>query len=138
MAADPDCLFCRIAAGEIPATRVREDERTIAFMDINPATRGHVLVIPRDHATDLLDIPPADLAACATAAQAIASTMGDRLGADGVNLLNSCGRAAWQTVFHFHVHVIPRYAGDPLVLPWKPESGDRDEIAATAEQLRAS
>jgi histidine triad (HIT) family protein len=129
---DPDCLFCKIVAGEIPATRVREDERTIAFMDINPATRGHVLVIPREHADDLTEVSPEDLAACAAAAQELAIRAQDRLGADGVNLLNSCGRAAWQTVFHFHVHVIPRYAGDPLRLPWMPEPGDREEIASAA------
>jgi histidine triad (HIT) family protein len=135
MAADPDCLFCKIVAGEIPATRVAEDERTIAFMDINPATRGHALVIPREHSKDLLEIDAADLAAVARAAQKLAATMSDRLGADGVNLLNSCGRAAWQTVFHFHVHVIPRYDADPLRLPWTPEPGDRDEIAEAARAL---
>ena len=135
MAADPDCLFCKIAAGDIPATRVAEDDRTIAFMDINPATRGHVLVIPRDHARDLLDIDPEDLAAVAKTAQRVAATMPDRLGADGVNLLNSCGRAAWQTVFHFHMHVIPRYDTDPLRLPWQPGPGDRDEIAEAARAL---
>ena len=135
MAADPDCLFCKIVAGEIPATRVAEDDRTIAFMDINPATRGHVLVIPREHAKDLLEIDPEDLAAVAKAAQRLAATMPDRLGADGVNLLNSCGRTAWQTVFHFHLHVIPRYDTDPLRLPWHPEPGDRDEIAAAADDL---
>jgi histidine triad (HIT) family protein len=135
MAADPDCLFCKIVAGEIPATRVAEDDRTIAFMDINPATRGHVLVVPREHANDLLAIDPEDLAAVAKTAQRVAATMPDRLGADGVNLLNSCGREAWQTVFHFHMHVIPRYAADPLRLPWTPEPGDRDEIAAAARDL---
>jgi histidine triad (HIT) family protein len=135
MAADPDCLFCKIVAGEIPATRVAEDERTIAFMDINPATRGHLLVIPREHAKDLLEIEPEDLAAVARTAQRVAATMPERLGADGVNLLNSCGRAAWQTVFHFHVHVIPRYDADPLRLPWTPGPGDRDEIAAAARDL---
>jgi len=132
---DPDCLFCRIVAGEIPATRVDEDERTIAFMDINPATRGHVLVIPREHSTDLHEIGPEDLAACARMAQRLAVRARDRLQADGVNLINSCGQAAWQTVFHFHVHVIPRYANDPLRLPWVPAPGDRDEIAAAAQQL---
>jgi histidine triad (HIT) family protein len=135
MAADPDCLFCKIVAGEIPATRILEDERTVAFMDINPATRGHVLVVPREHSRDLLTIDPEDLKAVATAAQKLAAVMPDRLGADGVNLLNSCGRAAWQTVFHFHMHVIPRYAGDPLRLPWTPEPGDRDEIAEAARAL---
>ena len=132
---DPDCLFCKIAAGEIPATRVREDERTIAFMDINPATRGHLLVIPREHATDLLEVGADDLTACLLAAQELAARIKERLGADGVNLLNSCGRDAWQTVFHFHIHVIPRYAGDPLRLPWVPQPGDRDEIAAAAAAL---
>jgi histidine triad (HIT) family protein len=136
MAADPDCLFCKIVAGELPATRVHEDERTVAFMDINPATRGHVLVVPRAHSRDLLEIPADDLAACAAAARTLAARASERLGADGVNLLNSCGRAAWQTVFHFHVHVIPRYAGDPLRLPWTPGPGDRDEIAAAAEALQ--
>ncbi len=135
MAADPDCLFCKIVTGEIPATRIAEDDRTVAFMDINPATRGHVLVVPREHATDLLAIDPEDLSAVAKTAQRVAATMPDRLGADGVNLLNSCGRAAWQTVFHFHMHVIPRYAADPLRLPWTPEPGDRDEIAAAARDL---
>jgi len=130
-----DCLFCKIAAGAIPATRVREDERTVAFMDINPATRGHLLVIPRAHATDLLEIGAEDLAACTAAAQDLAALVSARLGADGVNLINSCGREAWQTVFHFHLHVIPRYAGDPLRLPWTPEPGDRDAIAAAAAEL---
>jgi histidine triad (HIT) family protein len=130
-----DCLFCKIVAGEIPAARVREDERTIAFMDINPATRGHLLVVPREHATDLTDVGAEDLAACTAAAQALAIQVKEKLGADGVNLLNSCGRAAWQTVFHFHIHVIPRYANDPLRLPWLPEPGDRDEIAAAAAAL---
>ena len=130
-----DCLFCKIVAGEIPSTRVDEDERTVAFMDINPATRGHVLVVPREHSADLHEIAAEDLQACALAAQRIAARLRDRLDADGVNLLNSCGRVAWQTVFHFHVHVIPRYAGDPLRLPWTPAPGDRDEIAAAAQAL---
>ena len=134
---DPDCLFCKIAAGEIPATLVREDERTVAFMDINPATRGHLLVIPRAHSANLLEIGQEDLAACITAAQQLAALVTDRLEADGVNLINSCGRDAWQTVFHFHLHVIPRYAGDPLRLPWTPEPGDRDAIAAAAAELDA-
>jgi histidine triad (HIT) family protein len=135
MAADPDCLFCKIVAGDIPATRVHEDERTIAFMDINPGTRGHLLVIPREHATDLLSVDPEDLAAVARTAQVMAARVSDKLGADGVNLLNSCGAAAWQTVFHFHVHVIPRYVADPLQLPWHPAPGDRDEIAQAAAAL---
>jgi histidine triad (HIT) family protein len=135
--ADPDCLFCKIVAGELPATIVAEDERTVAFMDINPGTRGHLLVVPREHATDLLDIGPEDLAAVGQAGQRMARRVKDRLGADGVNLINSCGAAAWQTVFHFHLHVIPRYEDDPLRLPWVPAPGDLDEIAATGAELRA-
>ena len=135
MARDPECLFCKIVTGELPATRVAEDERTVAFMDINPATRGHLLVVPREHAPDLLAISPEDLAACAAAAQRLARRQRERLGADGVNLLSSSGRAAWQTVFHFHLHVIPRYEGDPLRLPWTPAPGDREDVAAAAAAL---
>ena len=135
MPTDHDCLFCKIVAGEVPSTRVDEDERTVAFMDINPATRGHLLVIPREHSTDLLEVPAVDLEACARMAKKLAGRARERLGADGVNLLNSCGAAAWQTVFHFHLHVIPRYANDPLRLPWVPAPGDRDEIAAAAAEL---
>jgi histidine triad (HIT) family protein len=131
-----DCIFCAIAAGEAPATIVVEDERTVAFMDISPATDGHLLVIPRAHYEDLLVIDDADLDATMHAARAMARRVKDRLGADGVNLLNSCGRAAWQTVFHFHVHVIPRYDDDPLKLPWVPEQGDMDAITRTADKLR--
>jgi len=132
---DPDCIFCRIVAGELPASVIASDERTIALMDIAPATRGHALVIPRAHARDLLAVGPADLAACAAMARRIAVRALERLGADGVNLLNSCGADAWQTVFHFHIHVIPRYKGDPLRLPWTPAPGDLDEIRAVAAQL---
>src|SRR5437764_14550454 len=115
---------------------IREDQRTVAFMEINPATRGHVLVIPRRHARDLLEIEREDLDATMAAAQEVARRAVDRLDAAGVNLINSCGEAAWQTVFHFHIHVIPRYAGDPLRLPWVPAEGDPEEIAAAADALR--
>lgn len=132
----PDCIFCKIVAGELPGQIVAEDERTVAFMDISPATRGHALVVPRRHARDLLEIEPDELVAVAVAAQRLARRAHERLDADGVNLINACGSHAWQTVFHFHMHVIPRYADDPLRLPWVPAPGDADEIAAVAEQLR--
>jgi histidine triad (HIT) family protein len=130
-----DCLFCKIVAGEVPATVIASDERTVAFMDINPATRGHALVVPRAHARDLREVGEDDLSACAAMAQRVAGLAFERLGADGVNVLNSCGAAAWQTVFHFHVHVIPRYEGDPLRLPWTPGPGDPEEIAGAARDL---
>jgi histidine triad (HIT) family protein len=131
-----DCLFCKIVAGEIPAQIVADDEQTLAFMDIAPATAGHALVIPKRHVADLWEIEPDQLAAVALAAQRVALRVRDRLGADGVNLINSSRSAAWQTVFHFHIHVIPRYAGDPLRLPWTPTPGDPEAIAATAARLR--
>jgi len=105
-------------------------------MDISPATRGHALVIPRAHARDVHEIDTADLEAVAAAAQVVAGRAIERLGAAGVNLLNSSGAAAWQSVFHFHMHVIPRYDGDPLRLPWVPGPGDMDDIAATGAQLQ--
>ena len=132
---DPDCIFCRIISGDIPGQIVDQDENTVAFLDINPATRGHALVVPRRHVRDLLEIEADDLDATIVAAQRLARRMPERLGAAGVNLLNSCGRAAWQTVFHFHIHVIPRYEGDPMRLPWTPAPGDPDEIAAAAQAL---
>jgi histidine triad (HIT) family protein len=137
MARDPDCIFCKILAGELPGTIVDEDERTVSFMDINPATRGHALVVPREHTDDLMTIGPEDLAACSAAAQRLARRAKDVLGADGINVLNCCGSAAWQTVWHFHLHVIPRYEDDPLKLPWIPGPGDADEIRAAAEELKA-
>jgi histidine triad (HIT) family protein len=101
-------------------------------MDIAPATRGHALVIPRAHARDLIDVPPEDLAAVAVAAQEVAAWAKGKLGADGVNLLNACGAAAWQSVFHFHLHVVPRYRDDPLRVHWVAAPGDQAEIAAAA------
>ncbi|HEX3562836.1 MAG TPA: HIT family protein [Solirubrobacterales bacterium] len=134
--AEPDCLFCGIVAGSIPSQTIDSDERTVAFMDINPATPGHALVVPRVHSADLLEIEDEDLTATVLAARRLARRMKDVLATDGINLINSCGAAAWQTVFHFHIHVVPRYEDDPLKLPWIPEPGDSDEIAAVAAKLR--
>lgn len=131
-----DCLFCGIVGGTIPSTKVYEDAKTYAFMDISPASEGHLLVVPKTHTPNLLEIPPADLAAVLETAQRLAKRQLEVLGADGVNLINSCGEAAWQTVFHFHLHVIPRYAGrDTLRLPWVPTPGDPEAIQATAARL---
>lgn len=132
---DPDCVFCKIVAGELPARIVAADERTIGFMDIAPATRGHALVIPRAHSRDLLSVGSEDMQATFAAAQRLAERAVERLGAEGVNLLNSCGSAAWQSVFHFHIHVIPRYRDDPLRLPWVPAAADEEQIARAAQEL---
>lgn len=134
--ADPDCIFCKIVARELPAEIVTEDDWTVSFMDINPWTRGHALVIPKVHAKDLLEIDESGLAATVKAAKSLAVAAKDNLGADGVNLLNSCGAAAWQTVYHFHLHVIPRYEGDPLRLPGQPMRPAEGELAEVAKELR--
>ena len=131
-----DCLFCGIVEGSIPSQQVDSDERTVSFMDINPATPGHALVIPRAHSADLLEISREDLEATTVAAQRLAKRAKEVLNADGINLVNSCGAVAFQTIFHFHIHVVPRYEDDPLKLPWVPTEGDPDEIAAIADKLR--
>jgi histidine triad (HIT) family protein len=134
--ADPDCLFCGIVAGSIPSETIDSDERTVAFMDINPATPGHALVVPRAHFADLLEIEDDDLTATVLAAQRLSMRMKDVLDPDGINLINASGAAASQTVFHFHIHVVPRYEDDPIELPWIPTPGDPDEIARVATRLR--
>jgi histidine triad (HIT) family protein len=133
---DPDCIFCKVVAGEIPGEIVDSDERTITVMDINPATRGHVVVIPREHSENLITVSEEDLNATMASARRIAARMQEALSPDGFNVLNNVGRAAWQSIFHFHVHVIPRYHDDPLQLPWLPEPADPAELAAVADDLR--
>lgn len=135
---DPDCVFCRIVAGELPARVVDEDEQTLAFLDMNPGAPGHTLVVPKAHTQDIRTVGPDDLLATYRTAQRVADRIVDRLGATGVNVLSNCGADAWQTVFHLHVHVIPRTAGDPIVLPWTPTPGDPDAIAATHATLTAA
>lgn len=133
---DPDCIFCSIVTGSAPAEVLDSDEHTLAFMDINPATPGHALVIPRRHSSDLHEIDPDDLCRTTAAAQRLAGRMAEALHPAGFNLINACGAAAWQTVFHFHIHVVPRYEDDPLKLPWIPRSAEMDEIARIAAQIR--
>lgn len=131
-----DCLFCGIVAGDVPSQIVDSDDHTVAFMDINPATPGHALVVPREHAADLMDVSEGDLEHTMVAARRLARRMDETLDPDGFNILNACRPAAWQTVFHYHLHVIPRYENDPLKLPWIPRGAEADEIAAVAERIR--
>ncbi|MEE6282829.1 HIT family protein [Georgenia sunbinii] len=136
------CVFCGIVAGTIPCAKVAEDATTFAFMDIDPGSDGHLLVIPKRHSADLVEISADDLVATTLAAQRIAKVALSALGADGVNLLNCCGAEAWQTVFHFHLHVIPRYRDkdkDRLELPFEPDMpADAVAIAERARVLAAS
>jgi histidine triad (HIT) family protein len=131
-----DCIFCKIVAGELPSEIVREDEHTVAFMDINPWTRGHALVIPRNHSPNLYEVGEDDLRHTSSAAKQLALRMRERLRCDGVNLLNASEPAAWQTVFHFHMHVIPRYDDDPLQLPVRPQQAAQAELTEVASELR--
>lgn len=133
-----DCIFCAIVAGQAPAEVLDSDEHTISIMDINPATPGHALVIPRRHSKDLIEINSYDLRHTFAAAQQLTMRMAEALKPAGFNLLNACGAAAWQTVFHFHVHVIPRYEDDPLKLPWIPRGAEMDEITRIAAQIRGA
>jgi histidine triad (HIT) family protein len=133
---DPNCIFCKVVAGEIPGEQIDSDERTITVLDINPATRGHAVVIIREHAADLFEIDDENLLASMQAARRVAERMRATLQPAGFNILHNIGRAAWQSIFHFHVHVIPRYEDDPLQLPWVPGPADPAELAQVAEQIR--
>lgn len=136
------CVFCGIVAGTVSCAKVAEDADTLAFMDIDPGSDGHLLVIPKRHSADLVEIPADDLVATTLAAQRIAEVVLSALGADGVNLLNCSGAEAWQTVFHFHLHVIPRYrdkSKDRLELPFEPGMpADADAIAERARVVAAA
>jgi histidine triad (HIT) family protein len=134
--AHDDCIFCKVLAGDLPSERIYEDEHTVAVMDINPWTRGHAVVIPRKHAENLFEIEDDELEHVAIAAKRVATTIRDRLDCDGVNLLQSNGAAAWQTIFHLHFHVIPRYEDDPLELPTRPKQASPEELAEVASEIR--
>jgi histidine triad (HIT) family protein len=131
-----DCIFCRIIAGHAPAYIVAEDDRTLAFLDRGQAAEGHTLVVPRAHAADIWDVSDEDAAAVMVMAKRVAHLLEQRLAPDGLNLTQSNRPAAWQEVFHFHVHVIPRRSGDGLVPPWQPTRPSDETLAATLARLR--
>jgi len=133
-----DCVFCRIRDGQIPSTRVYEDERTIAFMDINPLNEGHTLVIPRAHAATLYDADEADLQAAIATARRVARAIRQAIRPDGLNLLQANGAAAFQSVPHFHLHLVPRFTEDGKGFDWPMVPGDRARIQATAEKIRGA
>ena len=115
-----DCLFCKIANGGIPSKTIHEDECFRVILDLGPATRGHALILPKDHASSLYDLPEETAAAVMVLAKKLAVNMSEKLGCDGLNLVQNNGEAAGQTISHFHLHVIPRYVDDGQTLGWKP------------------
>lgn len=131
-----DCVFCKIRDGQIPSTRVYEDDRTIAFMDINPLNEGHTLIIPRAHAATLFEADDADLRAAIATAKRVAVAIRAALHPDGLNLLQANGVAAFQSVPHFHFHLVPRFTGDGKGFDWPMIAGDRGRIQAAAEKIR--
>jgi len=131
-----DCIFCKIAAGEIPCIKLHEDDETLAFMDINPANEGHALVIPKTHAPNLFTVDPDSLGAVVRAAQKIAIAVQAALDPPGMNLLQCNGPAAAQSVQHFHMHLLPRQTDDRLSLNWGLRPGDAEAVEAAAERIR--
>ena len=131
-----DCVFCLIIAGDIPAIKVYEDNETLSFMDINPGNPGHLLVIPKQHYRNIFDIPPETAGKIMEIGAKLAGVIKNVLNPDGLNLFQSSESAAFQSVFHFHLHLLPRWEGDSLLLPWTPKPGDMDAIRKVAAQLQ--
>ena len=133
-----DCVFCKIRDGRTPAMKVFEDERTICIMDINPLSAGHCLVLSKAHAATIFDAQVVDLQAAIVTAQRVAIALKQTLEPDGLNVLQANGPAAFQSVAHFHLHLIPRWMRDGLGFDWKLMPGDRAQIMKTGEKLRAA
>ena len=136
--ADAACVFCKIRDGELPSMRIYEDERTLAFMDINPLNAGHCLVITKTHAPTIWESDPEDLKAAIAAGQKVAVGLRKVVKPDGLNVLQANGAAAFQSVPHFHLHLIPRWVDDEKGFDWNLVPGDRAEITATGERIRAA
>jgi len=132
-----DCVFCKIRDGQIPSMKIYEDERTLVFMDINPLNAGHCLIVTRTHAPTIWDADEDDLQAAITSAKKVALALRQAVKPDGLNMLQANGAAAFQSVPHFHLHLIPRWADDGKGFDWKLVPGDRDQITKTGERLRA-
>lgn len=130
-----DCIFCRIANGEIPSRTIYEDQKFRVILDLNPATKGHSLILPKDHASSLYDLPDETAAAALVLAKKLASVLRDRLGCDGLNVVQNNGEAAGQTVPHFHLHLIPRYVDDGRILEWTPGKATEEELDEIREKL---
>lgn len=117
-----DCIFCKIANGEIPSATLYEDDMFRVILDVNPASRGHALILPKEHAKDLYELPDETASRALILAKKMAAKITDALDCEGLNLVQNNGEIAGQTVFHFHMHLIPRYKGDTVKVGWKPYS----------------
>ena len=134
---DSNCIFCKIANGEISGRTIYEDEDFRVVLDVAPATKGHALILPKDHYRNLLDLPEDKAEGVIRIAKKMAVLMKDKLGCDGVNIVQNNEEAAGQTVFHFHMHVIPRYQQDNQKIGWNPTSPTGEELDQLAELLKA-
>lgn len=132
---DEKCIFCKIAAGEIPSKTLYEDEKFRVILDLGPATRGHALILPKNHYADLYEIPDETAADAMKLAKKMAGIMTDKLKCDGFNLVQNNGEQAGQTVFHFHMHLIPRYKNDGQVLGWKAGSPTAEELEEIKNEI---
>ena len=130
-----DCIFCKIANGEIPSNVIYEDDNYTVILDNGPATKGHALVLPKKHYADLFEISEESLSGAVVVAKKVAAKMKDKLGFDGVNLVQNNGAAAGQSVLHFHLHIIPRYKNDGQNILWKPTSPSAEELASIRDQI---
>ncbi len=137
MARDPDCVFCKIVAGEIPSAKVAESDRAYAFMDVGPIAVGHTLVVPRDHYETIMDMPLEAVSAVYELAARIAPAVRKAVEAEGLNVLQNNGCVAGQVVPHVHVHLIPRAAGDGLHWPWPARKADPEELERLARKITA-
>ena len=135
---DADCLFCKIILGQIPSFKIFEDDEILAFMDVNPVAAGHALVIPKFHSKDIHETPAEWVGIAFAGAQRIARAVGKTLEPAGINIVQANGPGAKQSVFHLHVHVIPRSMDDGLTMNWELEPGDMDEIGKLAERIAAN
>lgn len=134
-----DCLFCKIINGDIPSTKVYEDEHVYAFMDIMPLTKGHTLLIPKKHCKDLFEMPEDVASNLYKAAPKVANAIKAAFQPLGMNTVNNNGEVAGQTVFHYHLHLIPRYdATDGLMVGWEPKKVEMSDLAEAAEQIKAN
>lgn len=132
-----DCIFCKIAAGEIPSATVYEDDDFRAILDLGPAAKGHTLVIPKNHSDNLLSVDADTAAKALKVISKTANAIKESLGCDGINVVQNNGEAAGQTVMHLHFHIIPRYNNDNVNIGWQPMKPSTEELAATAELIKA-